>query len=481
MKEKNINKIESVYHDIKAPIETIKGLSKLLEEKEQSESLKKYSDAIFKTCMVLDNLLDDLKIANSKNENFTKLEEKMFSLPSLIENVCAVIDFQAKNKKQKFRYTINLKSEELFIGDTRLLSKLLLNLLNNSIKYTPENGSIKFSTYVNELNKNISELVFIVEDNGIGIDKNFINNIFKPYQRENNITVNNQQGKGLGLALCKKIVDAYNGTIKVNSHKEKGSVFTITFCLKNYNKIDESKVYNLAFFCNSFQQNYIENAYINSKTNLFFDDDIISFTDNIKYNNYDAVIIDISELRVHRKKVLETIKRLRVKTLILLKNNDDETKYEYSSIDGIIKKPFLKSSVENIINDNNNEKYFINKSILIVEDNYLNQEFIKNTLNGHFPLIHSAFDGLDCIKKVKKRNYDIILLDINMPHLNGINAYKKMIFNKLIDIDNTLVIILSANKNYKHHLNLGLNYSLTKSFRIEELQKIIDRFEKSKH
>lgn len=353
--------------------------------------------------------------------------------------------------------------------------------MNNSIKYTPENGSIKFSTYVNELNKNISEIVFIIEDNGIGIDKDFINNIFKPYQRENNISVNNQQGQGLGLALCKKIVDAYNGTIKINSRKEKGSVFTINFCLKNYDKIDESKIHNLAFFCNSFQQNQIENAYINSKINLFFDDDIISFIDNIKYNNYDAVIIDISELKFHRKKVLEIIKRQRVKTLILLKDNNDETKYEYSSIDGVIKKPFLKSSVENIINESSNEKYFINKSILIVEDNNLNQEFIKSTLNGHFPLVHSAFDGLDCIKKVKKRHYDIILLDINMPHLNGITAYKKMISNKLIDADNTLVIILSAIKNNKCYPGLGLNYSLTKSFRIEELQNIIDKFEISKH
>ena len=120
------------------------------------------------------------------------------------------------------------------------------------------------------------------------------------------------------------------------------------------------------------------------------------------------------------------------------------------------------------------------KHILIVDDNKTNLTLAKNELSKEYQ-VTPVLSGFAALQFLEKRSTDLILLDINMPHLNGINAYKKMISNKLIDADNTLVIILSAIKNNKCYPGLGLNYSLTKSFRIEELQNIIDRFEISKH
>lgn len=479
MKEKRNYNLDCLLHDIKAPIDTIKGLAKLIENKNNDEKTIEHSKAIYKTCSILQELLDDLVIIYANHIELKHMKEKVFSLPDLVENVCSIVSFQAKKKKQRFKYDINIKSEEFFLGQPKLITKILLNFINNSIKYTPEKGEINFSSYANELNQDVSELVFIIEDNGIGIGEKFLQNVFLPYKRENDSIVSKQSGNGLGLSICKKIVDYLHGDIKINSTKGKGSTFTIKFYIKNYTVKNKSKIKSMAILCDISEQNNIKNAYRKNKISLCFNNNLFSFLEILKYEYFQIILIDLSLAKDNKVEIIKEIKKYASDSLIiLLKENDDETIYKISNVNAVIKKPFYKSALEKVIKQDKNKVIFINKSILIVEDNYLNLELINSNLIDHFPFVDKASNGVECLKKVSKRKYDIILLDINMPHLNGIKAYKKMISLNLID-NKTLVILLSSTKLSRYHHNLGLKYSLDKSFNIIDLKNIIDDFQKS--
>ena len=230
--------LNSMSHDIRTPMNAIIGYTDLaISHYEDSKVilnyLKKISDSSDHLLNLINNILDMSRIESGK----VTLNEKEENLKNIIDNIINLISNNIERKNIKFKFTYNVKNNNIICDSVRL-SQIIINILSNSIKYTNNYGIIKLE--VNEY-PNYYSLIF--EDNGIGISKEFIDKIYEPFTREDNIT-NTIEGTGLGLAITKNLIELMDGSIKCESKENIGTRFTVTMPFKRCEELDNN---NLSF------------------------------------------------------------------------------------------------------------------------------------------------------------------------------------------------------------------------------------------
>lgn len=183
-------------HDIRTPMNAVIGFSTLLAKNPSDETkVKEYSRKITAASNHLLGLINDiLDIAKIENGKMS-LHQSVFSLDELVSSVNVVIRPMANAKKQELRINVGAMNHELFIGDKTRLNQILINLLSNSIKYTPEGGQIMLEITDNgQSSPSIERLRFVVADNGYGISDEFKKVIFEPFTRAEDSTINKEVG-----------------------------------------------------------------------------------------------------------------------------------------------------------------------------------------------------------------------------------------------------------------------------------------------
>ena len=164
------------------------------------------------------------------------------NLAEVIEEIDTIIRPQTKAKNQTFDIFASHLNFEHLLGDKMRINQILINLLSNSVKYTPENGTIEMR--VDELPQvvdNYSRIRFTISDNGLGMSEDFLNVIFDPFTREDTRVTHEIQGTGLGMAITKSLVDLMGGSIKVNSKLGEGSTFIVELELHIQEREDNPK------------------------------------------------------------------------------------------------------------------------------------------------------------------------------------------------------------------------------------------------
>lgn len=225
--------LSNMSHDIRTPLNGIIGMTAIaqanLDKKEKVEDcLDKISFSSRHLLGLINDILDMSKIESGK----MTLSHEQFSIAQLVEGVMEIIRPQAEVKGQTLETAVHVQNNEL-LGDTLRLSQVLLNLLSNAVKYTQNGGKIRFA--VEELEHapgNYAHFHFTVEDNGQGMSAEFLKTIFEPFSREKELTVSKTQGTGLGMSICKGIVELMGGIIYVDSTPGEGSVFDIELSLR---------------------------------------------------------------------------------------------------------------------------------------------------------------------------------------------------------------------------------------------------------
>ena len=209
--------VANVSHELKTPLTSIKGFTETLKYVEDEETRKKFLDIIEKEADRLGRLINDILIL-SKIESDISGEEDEFLPNKVVDDVINMVKVLADNKN----ITIELdeRNNDLLFGDKDRFLQLVLNIVENSIKYSNEGSKVKISSFTNGDNYNL-----IVEDNGIGIPKEDIPRIFERFYRVDK--ARKSGGTGLGLAIVKHIVKTFNGNIKVESVLGVGSKFII--------------------------------------------------------------------------------------------------------------------------------------------------------------------------------------------------------------------------------------------------------------
>lgn len=434
-------------HDIRTPMNAILGMTTIAKLNHSDETkvldcLNKINIAGEHLLMLLNDVLDMSKIESGKID----LNVKNFRIRSLLDSINVIVTPQIQKKNHRYITDFDGIIHEVVKGDFTRLQQVLLNIIANAIKYTPDNGEIKFSLIEHNTNKtNIACLEFVVEDNGIGMSEDFIAHIFDPFSRANDDRVNEIQGTGLGMSITYNIVQLMNGNIKVYSKPDNGSKFVVTVYLKcltsDIKDLDEAYDVNIAL-----------NSAENSTSKI-----LTSYVDDLDKNNKsDSKITKASN--DERDVVFEGL-------------SSDKTRDETSS---------SKSS------NGSEDLMFSGLRCLLVEDNALNAEIAIELLSMQGIEVDRATNGkeaLDIMTNIDDWYYDIIFMDIQMPLMNGFESTQS-IRNLPSDYAKKVPIIaMSANAyadDVRHSIDVGMNAHISKPIDLTVLYVTISKFVREK-
>lgn len=227
--------LTSMSHDIRTPMNAIIGMTEManyyIDDKEKvQECLKKISDSSSMLLHLINNVLDMSEIENDE----LKLKESSFQLQEIVKKVQTILEQTAVSKKLTLEIDCNNIKNNKLVGDAVRLKQVLMNLMNNSIKFTPAGGKVSLMIRQEDCDKDgYATFTIQVKDTGIGMTQEFIDTmIFKPFERDDTQYVNRTEGYGIGMSITKKILDVMGADLHIESEVGKGTTFLIHVNLK---------------------------------------------------------------------------------------------------------------------------------------------------------------------------------------------------------------------------------------------------------
>ncbi|MFA9374828.1 MAG: ATP-binding protein, partial [Poseidonibacter sp.] len=474
--------LANISHEIRTPLNAIIGFSDILANtKQENEKNRKYTEIIKSSSNSLLNIINDiLDISKIQNGNF-ELNLDETNINKVSESVIELFLNQAREKHIQLIFNIDNNIPSNIMSDSIRLKQVLTNLLSNAIKFTFEHGKVSLNIYIINENENEITLRFEVIDTGIGIPIENIDNIFQPFIQVEHKATREYQGTGLGLSICNHIVESFNSKINIESSVGKGTKlwFDSTFMKCEDDKKDlNNYAGKLKFKITSSSNDLI--SHIEKYLNIF---------GTIENKNPDVLIYpfeNIDELKKNREINQE------IPTLILFRYENDIKKIELNKNEFAISLPFYSSNVndslQELLSKSNNQKLKYNKTltssysgkVLVAEDNIANQELISHILKDMKVDFNIEENGLKCFESYTKNKYDLILMDINMPVLDGISSLNKIRkFEKENNQRKVPIIALTANAikgDKEKFLNLGMNAYISKPINVNELNALFQKY-----
>ena len=227
--------LASMSHEIRTPLNGILGFTKvLLQNKDLSVEQKKQLDAIKSSGDILLVIINDILDLSKIEAGKLSLEETPIDLTAITRQAIDTFEVKADEKKIKIHQKTSESIPNMVLGDSVRISQILLNILSNAIKFTPENGAISVESSAEVTDSQKLKITIKIQDSGIGIPKDKIESIFEPFVQTSDDTARKYGGTGLGLSIVKKLVEMMNGSIRVESEIGEGTTFTISIILSNY-------------------------------------------------------------------------------------------------------------------------------------------------------------------------------------------------------------------------------------------------------
>ncbi len=502
--------LANMSHDIRTPMNAIVGMTAIatahINEREQVQNcLRKITLSSKHLLGLLNDVLDMSKIESGK----LTLTTVQISLKEVVEEIVSIVQPQMKEKKQSFDIHVeNIITENIWCDGVRL-NQVLLNLLSNATKYTPEGGSIRLSLLEEESpkGKDFVRIHIHVKDNGIGMSPDFLKKIYESYSRADGARIHKIEGAGLGMAITKYIVDAMEGTIDVESEPDKGTEFHITFDFEKAEATKEDMMlppWNMLvvdddeFLCKT-AIDALKSIGINAEWTLSGEKAIeLVIQHRERRDDYQIILLDWKLPGMNGIQVAKEIRRsLGDDIPILLISAYDwsefETEAREAGISGFISKPLFKSTLfyglcqcmDGKTPQGQTLKENIDLSgrrILLAEDNELNWEVASELLSDLGVELDWAEDGQICLNKFQKSPegyYDAILMDIRMPHLTGYEATKAIRGLNHPDALSVPIIAMSADTfsdDIQNCLQCGMNAHIAKPIDVVELKRLLKKY-----
>ena len=486
--------LSNMSHDIRTPMNAIVGITNLMEhEGNTSNRLRGYIQKIKFSSRHLLSLINDILDMSKIESNEVELNLEKVSLAEQVGQVDSIIRSQTNEHSQVFRIRVHEIAHEYLIGDGVRLRQIFLNLLSNAVKYTPEGGSISFD--IAELECEMpghAKFCFSVTDTGYGMEPDFLAHIFEPFTRAESSVTNKVQGTGLGMAITKNIVDLMGGTITVESEVNKGSRFAVTLMLR----VDPDAHYELGtrdLLLISDDDTLIRNMRAPIReTDLHFS--VVSSAEEaaarLSKESTDVLLL-AGHLR--DRSLADTVQHLRKAAPIAMllfcvdfaQRDQVQETLAQCGVDGLIPRPFFLSNLEiaigrvraNAAPEIQGLSILSGMRFLCAEDNALNAEILEAILEMYGASCTICPDGTEIVKtfeSVKPGDYDTILMDIQMPCMNGYEATKAIRSGKN-PLGRTIPIVaMTANAfsdDVQNSLAAGMNAHVSKPIDIAVLKK----------
>ncbi len=503
--------LNNMSHDIRTPMNAIVGFTALAASHiDNPTQVKDYLGKISVSSQHLLSLINDVLDMSRIESGKVTIAEGEVHLPDIIHDLRTIIHSSITAKQlELFIDTQDVLHEDI-ITDRLRLNQILLNILSNAIKFTPNGGTISFRVVEKPSSyKDKAVFEFRIKDNGIGMSKEFQKTIFEAFTRERSSTVSGIQGTGLGMAITKNIVDMMGGTITVCSEENKGSEFIVELPCKisgNYTKpeplselrglralVADDDTNTCLSVCSMLREigmrpdwtNYGKEAVVRAK-------DALDSSDAFKAYIIDWMMPDINGI--------ETVRRIRkiigdsAPIIILTAYDwaDIEEEAREAGVTAFCSKPLFMSELRNVLSQpfcTPEEKKkeedvvpdFTGKRILLAEDNEMNQMIAVAILEEAGFAVEIANDGEEAVKKMDDMPagyYDIILMDIQMPHMDGYEAAK--LIRALDDPQkaNIPIVAVTANafeEDRKIAMESGMNGHLAKPYDIPVIMETLER------
>jgi signal transduction histidine kinase/CheY-like chemotaxis protein len=509
-------------HELRTPMNGIVGISQsLIDSNKMSDEEKEQINILLKSSESLLSILNDILSFSNIVENKIKIEQISFNIISLVEDVVDLMSISANAKGLEMILDIDDNIEEFFIGDPIRIRQVMINIINNAIKFSFK-GQIVIRVKLAKKIKDKFLINFSIQDSGIGISEEKIKNMFKQTIQSDFATTRKFDGTGIGLTICKGLIDLMNGVISIDSKENFGTKIFFEIPLakskaKTFDPFDEKKLKlkgkKIFIVCENDQMREVVIKSLDrlKMTNYF---PRISKYDNPK-NKINQIINDLKNtkeldviLLIHTSQssfsILNLIEKINddldlkkiPKILSIAKIDRSNANPEIlKNIDQIIHKPIRKEILISsllkvmkiyqnksedfgvVIDQKNIDKESEKKlKILLCEDNEINIKVALLMMKKYNHQIDVAENGSEGVEKFRENKYDLILMDCMMPIMDGFEATKKIREIEAKDnLSPTKIFALSANASEEDQikcLDSGMDKFITKPIRREIIEQI---------
>ena len=505
------NFLSNMSHDIRTPMNAIIGFTTLaVSNIDDKKRVRDYLGKILSSSNHLLSLINDILDMSRIESGKIHLEETEVSLSDLLHDLKTIISGQIHAKQlELYMDAMDVTNEDVYCDKTRL-NQILLNLLSNAVKFTPAGGTVSVRIRQCPGTQKGSGLYEIrVKDNGIGMSQEFVKKIFSPFERERTSTVSRTQGTGLGMAITKNIVNMMGGTIEVHTEQGKGTEFIVRLPFRiqsehqRIEKIAELEGLKALVVDDDFNTcdsvtKMLVRVGMRSEWTLSGKEAVLRARQSMELGDaFHAYIIDWRLPDMNGIEVTRQIRSLGDDTPIIILTaydwSDIEVEARAAGVTAFCAKPMFMSDIRNTLMSAIGQKLaedtilpsvdsdFRGRCILLVEDNELNSEIAVEILNEYGFLVDTAENGVEAVQKVRNStpgNYDLVLMDVQMPVMNGYEATKQI---RALDdpaLAGITILAMTANafdEDRKKALKCGMDGFLSKPIVIEELISILQK------
>ncbi len=503
--------LNSMSHDIRTPMNAIIGFTALAQTHlENTEQVQDYLAKINTSSTHLLSLINDILDMSRIESGSVKLDEKPVHLPDLLHDLRTMIQGLINARQQNLYIDTQDVQHEDVILDKLRLNQILINIVGNAIKFTPVGGDIIIHLVERPCHTNgYTTYEFSIKDTGIGMSEEFLGHVFDTFSREQSSTVSGIQGTGLGMAITKNIVDMMGGTIEVESEEGKGSKFTVTLTVRLANQtikyepiaelqgaralVVDDDVDTCRSVCKMLRTIDMQPDWtVTGKEAVLRAQDASELEDEYKVYIIDYLMPDMNGIEVIRR-IRRVIKEdVPIIVLTAYDWTDFEQEAREAGATAFVAKPIFMSELRSVltrpvhVEEQELEKTegsydYTGKRILLAEDNELNRELALAMLEETGLVIDCAEDGIEAVNIINEApedRYDLVLMDIQMPRMDGYTATREIRTLQNNRKANIPIVAMTANafdEDRRKAFECGMNGHIVKPIDMKEIAKVFDQ------
>ena len=492
--------LANMSHEIRTPMNAILGFASLSLQSYQRRNIKEYLEKIHTAGLSLTDIIDDILDFSKIEAGKLELENINFDLTEIFENISDMFSDRAAEKGIELNMELNSIISTELIGDPARIKQVLINLISNAIKFT-DHGKVTLKAQQQQNSNRETRIKFEVSDTGLGISQENLTKIFDSFVQADSSKTRKYGGTGLGLAICVKLVDLMGSKLEAESKENVGSIFSFEINFQIQRDLQQANIHHPSILIIDSNEktdcDFIEMLQPFSKDITFSKSDQEVFN-LLKRKSFDFVFIDDNNQQSHAIELAINIGALSGKNdmpIILMSSSQDferlNENVKKKQISNFLKKPIQQIDLFNVIYSataqkintdfNRNQLKSIFSlittqpiSILVAEDNVINQQLTKELLNADNINLQIVENGKEAVLATQNHKPDLIFMDIQMPEMDGFQA-TELIRNKYPKEELTIIALTAhvMKSDRERCLNIGMNDFLSKPITIQKLYETI--------